>query len=208
MSTVLFCQLLFSALELAFFVVAIEANDIMSLENVSSLMAVLTILLPTYLFCNLAENSTVDLEVSADAFYECSWYNLSTRQQRIFLLPIQRGQAEVRMNALGMVDVSLALFLAVSEWVFQILLSTLSVQFSNLFFSSKNLQSFRFVFDLYSACFQHADNPEGFFILFAHANLRMSVKHLKPSLCQSPTHEASPSIAFFISRHLDQSSIN
>lgn len=115
MSTVLFCQLLFSALELAFFVVAIDANDVISSENASSLMAVLTILLPTYLFCNLVENVTVDLEVFADAFYECSWYNLSAKQQKMFLLPIQRGQADFRMTALHLVDVSLGLFLTVGR---------------------------------------------------------------------------------------------
>lgn len=114
MNVVIFYQMLFSANELALFLFQIDAANAMSAYNFIPISGASTVLLPTFLFCKLSENMSAQLQTIGEAFYECSWYCLSARQQRGFLLPIQRAQKEVRMNGLDIVECSLENFSAVS----------------------------------------------------------------------------------------------
>lgn len=114
MSEVIFYQVLLSAVELATFMFVIDRTDAMSPLNNVALIAILTILPQTFFFCKLSENITDRLEAIGNVFYGCSWYCLSAKQQQLFLLPIQRGQREFRMNGLGIVDCSLEIFWAVN----------------------------------------------------------------------------------------------
>lgn len=105
--------MLFSAVELASFLVAVDETKGMSPSNTTSVMGAFTVLLPTFLFCKLSENMTERLKVVGDQFYGCSWYYLAAPQQIMFLLPIQRAQKETRLNGLRLVDCSLEIFLTV-----------------------------------------------------------------------------------------------
>lgn len=113
LSEIIFYQMLFSAIELASYMFAMDETQGMSLTNVTAVIGALTVLLPTYLFCKLSENVTAKLWMTGNAFYECSWYRLSAKQQKLVLLPIQRSSQEFRMNGLGIVDCSLAIFTTV-----------------------------------------------------------------------------------------------
>lgn len=114
MSAVLFLQMLFSAVQLASFISTVDETKGMTGMNNVAIVRAATVLLPTYHFCNQSDIITGRLEMVGDAFFECSWYRLSTRQQRLFLLPVQRAQKEFRMNGLGIVDSSLLIFSAVN----------------------------------------------------------------------------------------------
>lgn len=115
MNHVLFYQMLFTAIELASYMFAIDEAQAMSPSNITAILGALTVLLPTFLFCKLSENVTEALQVIGDAFYGCSWYRLSGKQQQLFLLPVQRAQKAFRMNGLGIVDCSLEVFASVNS---------------------------------------------------------------------------------------------
>lgn len=106
----IFYQMLFSAIDLASFIFAIDEKQGMSPSNATAVVGASTVLLPTFLFCMLSENVTLRLQEIGDAFYGCSWYYLDARQQRLFLLPIQRAQKELRLNGLNIVNCSLEIF--------------------------------------------------------------------------------------------------
>lgn len=117
MSEVLFYQMLFSAIELASFMFAVDESKGMSPSNNTAALSVLTVLLPTFLFCKLSESVSARLLAVADGFYACSWYCLNAKQQQLFWMPIQRAQKEFRMQGLGIVNCSLEIFLAVNNFV-------------------------------------------------------------------------------------------
>lgn len=114
MSVLIFFQMLFSATELASFLFAIDETRGMDLMNGTAILGGWTILMPTYLFCKLSENVSVSMQTIGDAVYGCSWYCLSAKQQTLFVLPMQRAQKEIRINGLGIVDCSLAVFVSVN----------------------------------------------------------------------------------------------
>lgn len=113
MTEVIFYQLLFSAVELAMFMFVITETNEMSAANITATQGALSVLLPTFIFCTLSEHMTERMRAIADAFYGCPWYRLSAQQQLVFLLPVQRSQRAFRLNGLGIVDCSLAVFVTV-----------------------------------------------------------------------------------------------
>lgn len=114
-SEVIFYQMLFSAIDLATFMFAIDETKGMNPSNSTAIEGALTVLLPSYMFCVLSENVTGRFADIGNAFYGCPWYYLSAQQQKMFLLPIQRAQKEFRLNGLGMVDCSLEIFSRVNS---------------------------------------------------------------------------------------------
>lgn len=149
MSVLIFFQMLFSATELASFLFAIDETKGMDLMNGTAILGGWTILMPTYLFCQLSENVSVSMQMISDAFYGCAWYCLSAKQQTLFLLPMQRAQKEIRINGLGIVDCSLAVFASVNA-------RAIYIQYPDVLL---------FVFNAY------ADHSDHFFIFFALAQL-------------------------------------
>lgn len=115
MGGVIFYQMLFSAIDLATFMFAIDETKGMNPSNSTAIEGALTVLLPSYLFCQLSENVTERLENIGDVFYGCSWYYLSAEQQQMFLLPIQRAEKKFRLNGLDIVDCSLEIFSRVNS---------------------------------------------------------------------------------------------
>lgn len=122
----IFCQLLCSAIELALYTFVIDGTAVMSPASNTAIIGAMTVLLPTFLFCKLSENMTDRLLKIGDVFYKCPWYRLSVRQQKLFLLPIQRGQMEYRISGLGIVECSLAIFTAVRIYSFYVKVSDIS----------------------------------------------------------------------------------
>lgn len=114
MSEVLFYQILLSAVELAAFMYVVDGGVAASPTNIAAVIGALTVFLPTLLFCKLSETVTVHLEAIGDTFYACSWYCLSARQQKLFMLPIERAHKVFRMQGMGIVDCSLAIFSSAS----------------------------------------------------------------------------------------------
>lgn len=114
MTEVIFFQMLFSAVELASFTFAVDETKGISATNNTSVIGASTVLIPSFLVCKFSETMTWHLQVIGDAFYECSWYCLGAKQQKLFLLPMQRAQKDFRINGLGIIDCSLEIFASVS----------------------------------------------------------------------------------------------
>lgn len=116
MSAALFCQLLFSAAELAMLFFVLNETNASSITNSVAIIAVSVVLMPSFVVCLLSEKVTGRLQAIGDGFCECAWYRLSAEQQQLFLLPIKRAQKECRLNGLGIVDCSLAVFASVNHF--------------------------------------------------------------------------------------------
>lgn len=114
LSEMIFYQLLFTAIELATFMFVVDETDVLSPASNVAIIAISTILVPTLLFCKLSENVTGCLEIVGDHFYGIPWYSLGPKQQKLFVLTIQRAQKQFRINGLGIVDCSLEIFALVS----------------------------------------------------------------------------------------------
>lgn len=72
MSEVIFYQMLFSAIDLATFLFAIDETKGMNPSNSTAIEGALTVLLPSYIFCQMSENVTGLFGNIGDAFYGCS----------------------------------------------------------------------------------------------------------------------------------------
>lgn len=115
MSVSLFFQLLICAASLAVYLVGLEASSFLELSFYVTLSGITVALVPTYLFCLLSENVSLDLGAIGASFYDCAWYQLPVRQQLMFVMPIQRGQQTYHMSGLDLVDCSLRAFTMVSR---------------------------------------------------------------------------------------------
>lgn len=117
MSVGLFFQLLVSAVSLAIYMFGIESNGNLSVSFFISIIGLTSVITTTYIFCFLSEYVTYKLSDIGDHFYNCAWYNLPVKQQKMFILPIQRAQVEFRINGLGLVECSLNVFSSVNSIV-------------------------------------------------------------------------------------------
>lgn len=155
MGTVLFCQLLLSAVNIGFLLTVIEWMGVLNSVTFVSILGILTISLPTFFYCKLSENVTTDLEAIEDAFRECLWYYLPVKQQQMFILPMLRAQREYRMMGLGMIGCSLPVFSSV-----------------NYFCTINFLTIFKLIFLI--SLFFLADNADLKFVLFIIAQLQIN----------------------------------
>lgn len=113
MSTVFFYQLLLCAVDIAFFLFLFESDNLFSFTILVSVVGLASVLLPTFYYCILSENLTLDLSEIGDVFYNCSWYELSVKQEKWFILPIRRCQKTFDISGLGIVECSLGVFASV-----------------------------------------------------------------------------------------------
>lgn len=114
MSVGLFFQLLICAVSLAVYMMGMETSQVFGLTFFISISGIINNLTATYIYCMLSENATLDLGKIGNIFFNCAWYQLPVKQQKLFVMPIQRGQIEFRMTGLGLVKCSLRVFTAVS----------------------------------------------------------------------------------------------
>lgn len=130
MSATFFYQLLLCALNMAIFLVSLQSYPAIYLLSFTSWIGIISVLLPTFVFCNLSEHLTTALYSIGDIFYNFHWYRLSQKQQKAILLNIQRSQKEFRMAGFGFVQCSLSVFASVNAY-FRF---TFSFQFASQFF--------------------------------------------------------------------------
>lgn len=133
MSVGLFFQLLICAVSMAVYMYGIETNSL--LGRCVSVTGLTNVLISTYIYCLLSENITRDLSAIGDIFYDCIWYQLPVKHQKLFSVPIQRGQTEYRMTGLGLVECSLRSFTTVSSifsWFVNYLLLNKFISFSQI----------------------------------------------------------------------------
>lgn len=112
MSTGLFFQLLVCAVCIAVYMFGIESN-VNPMIIVVSILGLAISLLSTYAYCFLSEFVTYKLSDIGDHFYNCAWYRLPIKHQKLLVLPIQRAQVEFRITGLGLVECSLRVFSSV-----------------------------------------------------------------------------------------------
>lgn len=73
----------------------------------------ITFLITCYIYSYYSEEITAKSFGVGDDIYDSLWYRLPLEQQKAIILIIDRSQREFRLTGLGMVDCSLATFLAV-----------------------------------------------------------------------------------------------
>lgn len=113
MDAILFIMTLTSTIVIAFNLFAVEMNAI-SLETIVAFFDLFVTLSLSFAYCYLSDWITADLLEIGDIFYNSPWYRLlSTRKQRLLVLPIQRAHRLVRLRSLGLFDCSAAVFLSV-----------------------------------------------------------------------------------------------
>lgn len=115
MGIVLFLQLVLSAVELGLCVYIINSNRLARFETIAASIGCLTVLISTFVYCLLSENMTADMATIGTSVYECAWFRLPVKQQKLAMLAIQRAQKEFRMTGLGFVRCSLEVFASVSR---------------------------------------------------------------------------------------------
>lgn len=114
MSVGLFFQLLVCAASLAVCMVGMEKSELFSMSFFLALAGLSTAISSTYIYCFLSENVTNELSAIGGIFYDCEWYRLPVKQQKLFGVAIQRAQKPFRMTGLGLVECSLRVFTSVS----------------------------------------------------------------------------------------------
>lgn len=118
MSVVLFSQLLMCALISALSLFSLQSNDLISCDTIVSTHELLFVILMAFIYCYLSSQATTYLLGVTDMFYDCDWFMLPVKQQKLFIFPMQRSQNEFYSNGLGLVDCSLATFLKVSHRIY------------------------------------------------------------------------------------------
>lgn len=115
MSPVLFILLLSYAVNLAIFLVdldAVKGYNILYAYGVTTTFSNFVIQLVIY--SRLSENITDDLFASGDLFYELPWYRLPLKLQKLYAMPIHRSQKEFRLSGLGIIECSMRVCASVS----------------------------------------------------------------------------------------------
>lgn len=113
MSVGLFFQLLVCATSLAIYMVAIASNPSPTVNFFIMLIGLFLTISSSSVFCYFSENLTTAMEVIGDAFYDFAWYRLTSKQQTLIKLPIQRAQINFRLTGLGIIECSLGVLLTV-----------------------------------------------------------------------------------------------
>lgn len=117
----LFFQLLSSVAIIAFILYTFnELNELDSHFLVD--MNVFAInLVYCYVYCYYSERVTERSFGIADIAYDTLWYKLPPKEQQLFVLIIVRAHKEFRMSGFGLIDCSLAQFIAVRSFILSIL---------------------------------------------------------------------------------------
>lgn len=113
MQVVLFNLTFTCVIVIALNLIVVELNESLNLEMVVAIADLITVLQLTFGHFFLAEWITTDLLSIGDVFYNSVWYRLPVKQQKLLVLPIERGQREFRLRGLGLFNCSLVVFSSV-----------------------------------------------------------------------------------------------
>lgn len=110
MELILFNITLACTLVIAFNLFTIELSDGLNYDILTALADIIIVIALTFAYFYLSERITADLLEICDIFYNSPWFQLSTKQQKLLTLPIQRAGRELRLTGLGLIDCSLIVF--------------------------------------------------------------------------------------------------
>lgn len=114
MSVIIFNVLLSCVLFFVLILLALDrfsTTDLNLLINMNCLVAYLVI---CYVNCHFSESiTTKSFEIGDIIYNNLLWYEMSIKERKVVTLIIQQSQKEFRLTGLGLVDCSLARFLAV-----------------------------------------------------------------------------------------------
>lgn len=129
MTVILFGMTLLCTAAIALDLLAIELNDVVSLDRMNAIIDAFAMMSNMFAYSYLSEFISSDLIEIGDFFYNLAWYNLSVDKQKLLVLPIQRAQRVFRLNGMGLCDCSLeflstVLLLCSSRWFSYIVISS------------------------------------------------------------------------------------
>lgn len=113
MSVVIFGVLLNCLLSLALILFSVDQSDAIDFTIIFNLECLLTIIIICYIYSYFSETITINSFKIGEDVYDSLWYVMPMKQQKAMILIIAQSQKEFRLSALGMVDCSLEIFLAV-----------------------------------------------------------------------------------------------
>lgn len=113
MSGIIFIVLLSCVLFLVLMLLKMDQFTTITYDSISIFDALLTYSIICYVYCRFSENITSKSLEIGDIVYNSLWYKMPLKEQKLIILMIQRSQKEFRLSGLGLVDCSLATFLAV-----------------------------------------------------------------------------------------------
>lgn len=114
MSPLLFFLLLSYSIIIAVFLFNIEALDEINFVVFGIFTALSQLVMQLVIYSRLSEYITEDLAATGELFYESPWYQLPSKKQKLYVLPILRPQREFRLMGLGIIECSLRICAAVS----------------------------------------------------------------------------------------------
>lgn len=118
MKGILFYQTVICVVNIAFGLFSLDQSlDDPSLDIFASIVALFNLLTSTFVCCYYAEGVTTDLLRVGDIFYNSFWYKLSSQEQKILILLIQRSQIIFRLKGFEFFDCSLEVFAVVCSWM-------------------------------------------------------------------------------------------
>lgn len=115
LNAVIFGQLLVCAVITALSLFSLQSNDLISTDTVVSVYELLCVVVMAFIYCHLSDLATSYLLRVGAIYYNCDWFTVPTKQQKLFIILIQRSQREFHFNGLGMIDCTLRTFLSVFE---------------------------------------------------------------------------------------------
>lgn len=113
MGSILFVTTFTCTIALTFNLFVVELSDAFSFEIFVAVFDLYIVLGLTFAYFYLSERITTDLTGIGYIFYNAAWYELKSKQQKLFVLPIERAHKKVRLTGLGLFDCSLPVFASV-----------------------------------------------------------------------------------------------
>lgn len=113
MSGILFNILLSCVLLLALSLFSLNQSIVLNVRLAANLNLLLIYLMACYIYSYFSEAVTTNSFKIGDDVYNSLWNEMPVKQQKVIILIINRSQKEFRLRGLGMIDCSLAKFLAV-----------------------------------------------------------------------------------------------
>lgn len=90
-----------------------EINSTLNFQMMTALIDTIAVVGLAFTFFYFSDWITIKLLEIGDIFFNLAWYQLPVTQQKLLILPIQRGHREIRLKCLGLFDCSLPVFVSV-----------------------------------------------------------------------------------------------
>lgn len=113
MSGILFNMLLSCILLLALSLFSLNESTVLNVRLAANFNLLLIYLMACYIYSYFSEVMTTNSFKIGDNVYNLLWNEMPVKQQKLIIMIINRSQKEFRLTGLGMIDCSLAMFLAV-----------------------------------------------------------------------------------------------